>query len=194
MEADDLIGHLSNLAHEQTQPVTIISADKDLVQFIGKHDIFWDYARKTQSSYMQLSKRFGVAPEQIADLLALCGDKTDNIPGVPGVGPRTAARVLSKWGDLDAVFANIDGIASMRFRGAAHVALLISEHETTVRLARQLTGLVTTPDLPSTLELTHYQPPSLSHCVQALVSVGFSETDATSFAADAGLVDKPRAS
>jgi len=191
VEADDLIGHLSNLAHDEQRPVTIISADKDLVQFIGKCDIFWDYARNTRSTYAQLSKRFGVAPEQIADLLALCGDKTDNIPGIPGVGAATAARVLSKWGTLDKVFANIDGIANMRFRGAAHVATLLAAHEDTVRLARQLTGLVTTKDLPSTLESARYTAPTMNACIDALVTIGFSEEDATSFARDACLTNSP---
>lgn len=193
VEADDLIGHLSNLAHENQQAVTIISADKDLVQFIGKDDIFWDYARKTQSSYAQLSKRFRVAPEQIADLLALCGDKTDNIPGIPGVGASTAARMLKKWGNLDGVFANIDGIARMQFRGAPHVASILATHEPTVRLARQLTGLITTTDFPASLTIADYSPPSLSLCVQALMDVGFSEPDALSFATDAELVDTSHA-
>lgn len=189
VEADDLIGHMASLAQAQDQAVTIISADKDLVQFIRQNDIFWNYARKTRSTYAQLSKRFGVQPSQIADLLALCGDKTDNIPGVPGVGAATAARVLSKWENLDDVFANIDGIARMKFKGAAHVAVLLSEHEPTVRLARQLTGLITTDDMPNTLTHTQLIRPSLNQCVKDLIEIGFEPADASSFATQAGLKD-----
>ncbi len=189
VEADDLIGHMANLAHAKEQAVTIISADKDLVQFIGPNDIFWDYARNNRSNYTQLTKRFGVTPTQIADLLALCGDKTDNIPGIPGVGAATAARVLCKWENLDGVFANIEAIAKMKFRGAAHVATLLKENEATVRLARQLTGLITTNDMPTTLDISTIKRPRLSECTNSLISIGFASADASNFAEKAGLVD-----
>lgn len=182
VEADDIIGQLAVCAHEVNQPVTIVSADKDLVQFVEQDDIIWNYARKTQSNYKQLKKRFGVEPSQLADLLALCGDKTDNIPGIPGVGPRTAARLLTKWANLDGVFANIDGVASMHFRGAPHVATLLAEHEPTVRMARQLTGLITTDDLPSSIDDITYSAPTIESCTEHLVRVGFSDTDANALA------------
>lgn len=182
IEADDIIGHLANLAQEQQQPACIVSADKDLVQFITEDDIFWDYARKTRASYKQLQKRFGVKPSQWADVLALCGDKTDNIPGVPGVGVATAARVLTKWETMDAVFDNLDGVASMRFKGAAQVATLLGEHEATVRLARQLTGLVRVPELPSSLQCAAFTAPELTHCTSQLEAVGFTHTEALSYA------------
>ena len=182
VEADDIIGQLSQLAHENNQPVTIISADKDLVQFVQEDDLFWNYGQKTQSNYKQLKKRFGVKPSQLADLLALCGDKTDNIPGIPGVGQRTASRLLTKWGNLDGVFANIDGVASMQFKGAPHIATLLPEYEPTVRMARQLTGLITTEDLPNSIEAINFSVTEEGSCVQQLLDVGFSSADANAYA------------
>lgn len=182
VEADDIIGQLTGLAQQNYQPTTIVSADKDLAQFIGDNDLFWNYAQKTQSNYKQLKKRFGVKPSQMADLLALCGDKTDNIPGIPGVGQRTAARLLTKWGNLDGVFANIDGVSAMRFKGAPHVATLLVEHEATVRLARQLTGLIRSDDLPNSLDAIAFSSPPIASCTEDLVSVGFSENDANGYA------------
>lgn len=182
VEADDIIGQLSQCAHRAEKPVTIVSADKDLVQFIDTDDVFWNYAQKTRSNYRQLKKRFGVKPEQIADLLALCGDKTDNIPGIPGVGAATAARVLTKWGNLDGVFANIEGVAAMRFRGAAHVATLLNEHQQRVRMARQLTGLITCDELPNSLDFITYQAPAYETCFDALLNLGFNETEARGYA------------
>ena len=182
VEADDIIGQLAGCAHKAEQPVTIVSADKDLVQFMEQNDLYWNYAQKTTSNYKQLKKRFGVKPSQLADLLALCGDKTDNIPGIPGVGQRTASRLLTKWGNLDGVFANIEGVAAMRFRGAAHVATLLAEHEPTVRMARQLTGLVTTDDLPKSIDTITYTAPGLSRCVEQLVHIGFDDKAANDIA------------
>ncbi len=178
IEADDIIGHFARQAHAAHQRITIISADKDLVQFVGNDDILWNYAKNQRSNCAQLTKRFGVRPEQIADLLALSGDKTDNIPGVPGVGVATAARVLHKWGDLDGVFANLEAVAAMRFRGAKHVATLLAEHEPTIRMARQLTGCIAVDDLPDTLDSLTVRAPLTDATVAALMRIGFNDIEA----------------
>ena len=88
-----------------------------------------------------MEKRFGVRPKQIADLLAICGDKVDNIPGVPGVGVATAARLLIKWGNIENLLDNVEKVATMKFRGAPRVSSLVASHADTIRMARQLTGL-----------------------------------------------------
>jgi len=182
VEADDIIGQFAEIAQRQSHPVTIISADKDLAQFIRQADCYWNFAKNTRSSFQQLHKRFGVRPQHIADLLALCGDKVDNIPGVPGVGAATAARVLTKWGNLDGVFANLDGVAAMRFRGAPHVAVLLREYESTVRFARQLTGLIYCDALPTQLDAIAYCLPEQQSAIEGLCQAGFNSTDATQFA------------
>ena len=110
VEADDIIGTLAAFAAKQNLASVIVSADKDLCQFVGQHDAVWDYAKDIWLDARLVEKRFGVRPSQLADLLAICGDKVDNIPGVPGVGVATAARLLIKWGNIDNLLANLDKV------------------------------------------------------------------------------------
>jgi len=182
VEADDIIGSFAAVAHQSKQPVTIISADKDLAQFIGDDDIYWNLGRKEQFTYLQLTKRFKVFPEQMADMLALCGDKVDNIPGIPGVGPTTAARLLRKWETLEGVIANQAAVAKMHFRGAPRVASLIAEHIDTIRLARQLTGLIHDDALPNSISELKRQPVPTNIMIEKLQSAGVSEQRANRLA------------
>ena len=154
LEADDIIGSLAKLAREQSIHSIIVSADKDLCQFIGEGDAVWDFARDQWLDARLIEKRFGVRPHQIPDSLALTGDKVDNIPGIPGVGTATAARLLVKWGNLEALLNNTEKVASMKFRGAQRVAELLGEYEDTIRLARQLTGLFFDETVSS--DFSHY--------------------------------------
>ena len=147
IEADDIIGILANAARKDNITNVIVSADKDLCQFVGPTDAAWDFARDTWLDARLIEKRFGIRPHQIPDLLALTGDKVDNIPGIPGVGINTAARLLIKWGNLDALLDNIDRVGSMKFRGAKHVSGLLQEHRNTVLVSRQLTGLHIDPSI-----------------------------------------------
>ncbi|MCB1754566.1 MAG: hypothetical protein KDJ38_03535, partial [Gammaproteobacteria bacterium] len=97
LEADDIIGTLANRARAQQARSIILSADKDLAQFVGKDDMIWDYARNRRQTIADIRKRYRINPGQIPDMLALAGDAVDNIPGVPGIGIHTAARLLIKW-------------------------------------------------------------------------------------------------
>jgi len=141
VEADDIIGTLAAYANDQDLACVIVSADKDLCQFVGQNDAVWNFAKDTWLDARLVEKRFGVRPAQLADLLAICGDKVDNIPGVPGVGVATAARLLIKWGNLENLLANTEKISEMKFRGAPGISKLVASHADTIRLSRKLTGL-----------------------------------------------------
>ena len=158
LEADDIIGSLAAIAQQQDTATVIVSADKDLCQFVAADDAVWDFARDTWLDARLIEKRFGVRPHQIADSLALTGDKVDNIPGIPGVGTATAARLLVKWGNITALLDNIDKVPAMKFRGAARVAELLQEHAETIHLARQLTGLIPAINLSTTLSDYRIRP------------------------------------
>ena len=140
-EADDLLGTAANHARSQGHQVTILSADKDLAQLIEEHDILWDYAKNKRFNPKKIKEHFGVRPDQIADQLAIAGDKVDNIPGVPGVGMTTAARLLNKFDSIDGLLENIDAIGDMKIRGAKRIQGLIDEHQDTILLCRKLTGI-----------------------------------------------------
>jgi 5'-3' exonuclease len=140
-EADDLIGTLVEEGRRAGRASTIVSRDKDLAQLISRQDVFWDFAGKGKLTYDQIPGVFGVWPEQIADFLALAGDSVDNIPGVPGVGKKTAAALLQHFGSLDAIYANLDRVQEVRCRGAGTLALKLDLHRQAAMLARQLTGI-----------------------------------------------------
>lgn len=143
-EADDIIGTLAHRMREQGFAVTIISADKDLAQLVlGEDDFWWDYARDNILNKKGVEKQFGVRPEQIADMLALSGDKVDNIPGIPGIGYTLASRILSKFQTVEDVLENIEEISKMKFRGSARVQNLVDEHQGILPMTKKLTTIVT---------------------------------------------------
>ena len=140
-EADDLIATLATCWRRRGHPLHIISSDKDLAQLVAEADTWWDFARRRRLGREELSVHFGVGPEQIADFLALTGDSVDNIPGVPGVGRKTASALLAHFGSLEAVFDRLDEIPHLSFRGAKTLPARLREHRAAAELARQLTGL-----------------------------------------------------
>ena len=141
-EADDLIGTWAKHLNQQSIPVNIITADKDLAQLITEQDHWWEYLRGEKLDTKKITKRFGAKPSQIADQLAIAGDKSDNIPGVPGIGMSTAGKLLRKFESLEQLFLRLDEISSMQIRGATRVQNLISEHQDSIELSRKLTGIV----------------------------------------------------
>ena len=140
-EADDLIGTAASHARRQGHRVTILSADKDLAQLINEDDTLWDYAKNRKLNPKKVKEHFGVRPDQIADQLAIAGDKVDNIPGVPGVGMTTAARLLTKFETIEGLLENIGAISGMGIRGAKRIQGLIEEHQDTIRLCKKLTEI-----------------------------------------------------
>lgn len=140
-EADDLIGSLARYHRDLSSRIVILTADKDLAQLIGEADIWWSYATGQQLNYRSLMKRFGVRPEQIADQLAIAGDKVDNIPGIPGIGMTIAARLLTRFGDINNLRANLDEVKKMKFRGAERIMNLLREHEAVLDISSRLTPI-----------------------------------------------------
>ncbi|MGB5260136.1 MAG: 5'-3' exonuclease H3TH domain-containing protein [Gammaproteobacteria bacterium] len=144
-EADDLIGTLAARMRAQGYSIVILSADKDLAQLVAEGDMLWDYSRQRKHTYEKIPAWLGVRPEQVADWLALAGDSVDNIPGIPGIGPKTAAALLEHFPTLDDIFAQLESVPSLKIRGAARIQNLLHEHKDAALLARQLTGVVTDP-------------------------------------------------
>jgi 5'-3' exonuclease len=142
-EADDLIGTLASYWRARGHPICIVTADKDLAQLIGESDHWWDFSRNQKLNAAQLTEKFGVTPRQMADFLALTGDAVDNIPGVPGVGPKSAAALLGHFGDLDRLYSRLDEVPSLGIRGAASLHRKLLEHREAAELARRLTVIET---------------------------------------------------
>ena len=140
-EADDLIGSALALARLDGFRGVIVSADKDLSQLLGTGDEQWDFARGARWGMAGVKARQGVHAHQVADYLALCGDAVDNIPGVPGIGAKTAAVLLAHFGSLDELLARVDEVAFLRFRGAAQAAARLREHREQALLCRRLSTI-----------------------------------------------------
>ncbi|MCP4982924.1 MAG: flap endonuclease [Gammaproteobacteria bacterium] len=140
-EADDLIGSLARYHGSERMPVTILTADKDLAQLIGEADIWWSYLDDKKLDYRAICKKFGVRPEQIADLLALTGDKVDNIPGIPEIGLKTAASLLKKYESIANLRCHLPEVGTMKFRYAARVQRSLIEHEAMLDVSLSLTRI-----------------------------------------------------
>ncbi|MGB1142628.1 MAG: 5'-3' exonuclease [Halioglobus sp.] len=141
-EADDYLATLARLYQRDGLPVTLVTRDKDLGQLMsGAGDRWWDYAGDVLLDPAAFAEKFGVTPAQFADYLALVGDPVDDIPGVPGVGAKTAAALLQVYGSLEHLGQNLDDIPARGFRGGAGLAQRLQEHWPQVLIARQLTGL-----------------------------------------------------
>ena len=141
-EADDLIGSALQHARQNGHRCVIVSADKDLSQLLGAFDEQWDFARGQRWGMDGVRARQGVDAHQVADYLALCGDAVDNIPGVPGIGAKTAAALLAHFGSLDALLERIEEVPFLRLRGAASVAARLRAHREQALLCRQLTTIM----------------------------------------------------
>ncbi|HEY1724506.1 MAG TPA: 5'-3' exonuclease H3TH domain-containing protein [Steroidobacteraceae bacterium] len=141
-EADDLIGTLAQLCRAEGVRITVVSCDKDLAQLIGPGDVFWDYSAATEYRYEDIATRFGVCPERMADYQALRGDSVDNVPGVPGIGPKTAAALMGLFASLDELFDGLNAVAQLPLRGAASLPARLQLHREAAYLARSLTRIV----------------------------------------------------
>ena len=160
-EADDLIGTLVEHGRRIGRPSTIVSRDKDLAQLLSKEDVFWDFAGKGKLGYDRIPDVFGVWPEQIADFLALAGDSVDNIPGVPGVGKKTAEALLNHFRDLDEIYANLDRVHEVKVRGAKTLGAKLEQHRDAAMLARRLTGIACDAPIDDPEALLQCSPPNL---------------------------------
>lgn len=140
-EADDLIGSAAHAARAHGFRAVIVSPDKDLSQLLADADEQWDFARGQRWTAAGVPARHGVHAHQIADYLALTGDAVDNIPGVPGIGAKTAAALLAHFGSLDALLARVDEVPYLRLRGAAACAAKLRAHREQALLCRQLSTI-----------------------------------------------------
>ena len=141
-EADDLIGTLAQRMRGHGIRSAFITRDKDLAQLVRDGDLYWDFGARGQLGYRDVERHFGVAPERFADYLALTGDTSDNIPSVPGVGPKTAAALMRAFASIDDLYAGLGRVSALGLRGGRELRERLREHREAVYLARRLTRIV----------------------------------------------------
>ena len=161
-EADDIIGTLHARFRAEGIPATVVSRDKDLAQLIREGDIYWDYTANQRLAHHEIAAHFGVPPERYADYLALTGDAVDNIRGVPGVGPKTAAALLKDFVSLEELYDNLDAVAGLPIRGAAKLPERLARHRDDAFLARRLTEIVRDMPLETGREALRPRAPDIT--------------------------------
>lgn len=161
-EADDIIGTLHARSRAAGLPATLVTRDKDLAQLVREGDIYWDYTANQRLAYHEIEEHFGVVPERYADYLALTGDAVDNIRGVPGVGPKTAAALLKDFVSLEEVYDNLDAVARLPIRGAAKLPEKLARHRDDAFLARRLTEIVRDMPLDADREALRPRAPDVA--------------------------------
>src|SRR5690606_10771604 len=134
-EADDLIATYARLACEAGADTTIISSDKDLMQLVGPTVAMYDPMKDKESNVPEVIEKWGVPPEKMIDLQALMGDSVDNVPGVPGIGQKTAAQLLEQFGDLDTLLSRASEIKQEKRRET------LIAHAENARISRELVRL-----------------------------------------------------
>ena len=146
VEADDMIASYTKAARAQGWDVSIISSDKDLMQLVGDGVDMFDTMKDKRIGREEVIEKFGVGPELVGDVLALMGDSSDNVPGVPGIGPKTATKLITEYGSLDAVLAAAPAMKPSKMRDN------LIEHAELARLSRVLVTLKDDCPLPIPLE------------------------------------------
>ncbi|MGL6608247.1 DNA polymerase I [Aeromonas hydrophila] len=190
VEADDVIGTLARQATEKQLPVLISTGDKDMAQLVSDHVTLIDTMKDVKTDREGVIEKFGVPPELIIDYLALMGDKVDNIPGMTGVGEKTALALLQGIGSIDEIAANLDKVAALGFRGSKAFADKFREQEEQVRLSYLLATIKTDVALEQSLEelqlgpidkealLAVYREYELRNLIKELESGGAEESEA----------------
>jgi DNA polymerase-1 len=157
VEADDVIGTLARQATEQKCDVVISTGDKDMAQLVNEHVTLVNTMTETVLDIPGVNAKYGFGPELMIDYLALMGDKVDNIPGVPGVGEKTAQGLIQGLGSLDAIYADLEKVRTLSFRGAKNMPEKLIEHRELAYLSYRLATIKTDVDLelgPETIKLT----------------------------------------
>ena len=147
VEADDVIGTLSVQAAAQKREVVISTGDKDMAQLVNDHVTLINTMNNTTMDHNGVVEKFGVPPDLIIDLLALMGDKVDNIPGVAGVGEKTATALLQHLGGIDAIFNQLEAVPDLPIRGAKSLATKLADAKGDAELSYELATIKTDCDL-----------------------------------------------
>ncbi len=166
-EADDLIATYARLAREQGARVTIVSSDKDLMQLVGEGVEMFDPLKNRVIGPAEVFEKFAVAPDKVVDVQALAGDSTDNVPGVPGIGIKTAAQLITEYGDLESLLAAAAGIKQPKRRES------LLAHADLARISRRLVELRRDVPVPEPLESFGLRAPDRDTLLAFVAAQGF---------------------
>lgn len=173
VEADDVIGTLSQEAERSGYHVMISTNDKDMVQLVTPSVSLINTMKQSILGPEEVKMQYGFSPHQIIDFLALMGDKSDNIPGVPGIGKKIARILIQNIGGLDLLYLQLKKITSLKFRGAKQIGEKLKKYEKTARLSFQLATIKKNVKLSLHCQELKLKPSVLKNTLHLLKS--FSE-------------------
>ena len=150
VEADDVIATLARINCTATDATRVITSDKDLMQLVSDCVFLYDGMKQREVRTPEVFEKFGVGPERVIDVQSLMGDSSDNVPGVPGIGPKKAAELINQFGSLDALYQNLDAVSNERIRN------LLRDNKDKAYISKQLVTLKTDVDL-SGLEIKPFR-------------------------------------
>ena len=159
VEADDVIGTLAQDAIDNDHLLLICTGDKDMAQLVCNNVRLLDTMKNTLTCELGVVDKFGVRPDQIIDFLALVGDSVDNIPGIKGVGGKTAAELLNAMGSLDNMLDNVEEVRKLPIRNASGIADAMVSDRVTIKMARFLATIKRDVPLDVTLDTIEYDDP-----------------------------------
>ena len=174
VEADDVIGTLARSSAAADRPVVISTGDKDMAQLVDGHITLVNTMTGSVMDIEGVKEKFGVAPEQIIDYLALMGDSSDNIPGVPGIGPKTASGLLmGVGGGLVDLYEKLDVVPTLPIRGAKNLPAKLEEHREMAFLSYQLATIKIDVPLEIGLEDLHLKAPDCEKLIELYTVLEF---------------------
>jgi len=173
VEADDVIGTLAQQAAAVGRAVVVSTGDKDMAQLVNEHVTLVNTMNNTVMDREGVIAKFGIPPELIIDLLALMGDKVDNIPGVAGVGEKTALALLQGLGGIDTIYAQLDQVPTLAVRGAKSLAQKLADSHEQALLSYQLATIKLDCDLPLAPEDMQSTPPERDRLAQLFRDLEF---------------------
>ncbi len=173
VEADDVIGTLSYQASQAGMPVLISTGDKDMAQLVDDNVTLINTMTNVVMDREGVVDKFGIPPELIIDYLALMGDKVDNIPGVPGVGDKTATALLQGIGGLDSLYENLDKISDLGFRGSKTMAKKLEDNRENAYMSYKLATIKLDVELDNTPESLHKQTPDRDALIELYGKMAF---------------------
>jgi len=197
VEADDVIATLIRRFTAEGIECVIVTGDKDLMQLVGPKVQLWDTMRDRWFDEAAVEARWGVPPGKIVDLMALMGDPIDNIPGIKGIGEKTAVALIREFGDLENVLARLSEVERLKLRGAKKIAESLRLGADTARLSRQLATVKDDVEIACTLEACRVEPPDTAALRPLFTHLGFQSllrqmsTSAPALTVEAELVDEP---
>ncbi len=173
VEADDVIGTLARQASEQKRHVLISTGDKDMAQLVNSHVTLINTMTDTVMDEAGVEAKFGIGPDLIIDYLALMGDKVDNIPGLPGVGEKTALAMLQGIGSMEKLYQDPEKVAGLSFRGAKSMPKKLIENEKEAKLSYELATIKTDVELDLGFDELNIETPDQAQLIELYKEMEF---------------------